>query len=227
MALSSTWRAAGLLLGVLLLAPVSHAQDTSPGGPTFANIASNCNAYHTVVAGDGCWSITQTYSITLDQFYLWNPDVTDDCGTNFWPGYAYCVGVGPAPPASLSSTPVTCSCSTISTGIVASSSTASSSTKSSTTSASGTGTSGTTSSSISSNTEPYTTLHPITNYTITPTTVASVFPPTRIQAGQPADCIDWYLTTSWDTCDSIVASNSWLTKEKLCVISKWAADVTF
>lgn len=45
--------------------------------------------------------------------------------------------------------------------------------------------------------------------------VISVFPPTRTQAGQPADCIDWYLTTSWDTCDTIVASNSWLTKEKL------------
>jgi hypothetical protein len=42
-----------------------------------------------------------------------------------------------------------------------------------------------------------------------------VFPPSRTQAGQPADCDDWRLTTAWDTCDTIVSSNSWLTLEKL------------
>lgn len=202
-------RVAAVAFGLLLL-PVIQAQDSSPNGPTFPNIAPNCNAYHTVVDGDGCWSISQAYEITVDQFYEWNPDIADDCGTNFWPGYAYCVGVGPAPPSSLSSTPVTCSCSTTTASI---SSTSSTSTTHST-SSSGTR-SETESSSTDTSTEPYSTLHPITSYTITATTTELEFPPTKTQDGQPANCDDWRLTTAWDTCDSIVASSSWLTKANL------------
>ncbi|KAH6847621.1 hypothetical protein B0I37DRAFT_431340 [Chaetomium sp. MPI-CAGE-AT-0009] len=199
----SVLRTAAVVLNLLIL-PVIRAQDSSPNGPTFENIAPNCNAYHTVVEGDGCWSISQAYHITLDQFYEWNPDIADDCGTNFWPGYAYCVGVGPAPPSSLSSTPATCSCSTSSTSASSSHSTSPTQTASETPSI-----------STSSNTEPYSTLHPITNYTITPTTTLQEFPPSKTQDGQPADCDDWRLTTAWDTCDSIVASSSWLTMANL------------
>src|SRR5687768_11383376 len=118
----SVLRTAAVVLNLLIL-PVIQAQDAFPNGPTFENIAPNCNAYHTVVDGDGCWSISQDYGITVDQFYEWNPDIADDCGTNFWPGYAYCVGVGPPPPSSLSSTPATCSCSTSTTSASSSHST--------------------------------------------------------------------------------------------------------
>ncbi len=222
MSSSSVSTVAAIALSLLLLAPATQAQDYFPSAPTFPNTVSNCNLYHTVVAGEGCWSITQTFGITLAQFYAWNPDITDDCGTNFWPGYAYCVGVGAAPPSSLSSVVPTCSCTT--TGITSttsttrtSSTTSTSGTTSSGTSSTGTASSGTTSSTVVSNTEPYTTLHPITNYTIIATTVATTFPPSRTQAGQAANCIDWYLVSARDTCDSIIASNSWLTKAQLYV----------
>ncbi|KAK3897849.1 hypothetical protein C8A05DRAFT_47667 [Staphylotrichum tortipilum] len=222
MSSSSVSTAAAIALSLLLLAPATKAQDYFPGAPTFPNTVSDCNLYHTVVDGEGCWSITQTFGITLAQFYTWNPDITNDCGTNFWPGYAYCVGVGAAPPSSLSSVVPTCSCST--TGIASttsttrtSSTTTASGTTSSGTSSTGTASSGTTSSTVASNTEPYTTLHPITNYTIIATTVATTFPPSKTHAGQAANCIDWYLVSARDTCDSIVASNSWLTKAQLYV----------
>lgn len=191
-------------LGLLLLAPITQAQDSTPNGETFPNIAANCNAYHTVVDQDNCATIVQTYGITLSQFHEWNPDVSDDCATNFWLGYAYCVGVGPALPSSLIYSPVPCDCTASTTTSTTTSETAVTDTSSVVTS-----------SSVSSNTEPYSTLNPITNYTVTPTTVVDEFPPTRTQAGQATDCIDWYLTTAFDTCDSIVASNSWLTLEKL------------
>lgn len=186
-----------VILGLLLWAPSSQAQDSSPTGPTFPNIAANCNAYHTVVEGDICGSIAQTYGITAAQFNEWNPDIADGCATNFWLGYAYCVGVGT--PAS-------------STSSIASSS---ESITTSETTSSGIASPSITLSFTTTNTEPYSTLHPITNYTITPTTVVQEFPPTKTQPGQPADCNDWYLTTAFDTCDSIVAINSWLTKGKL------------
>ncbi|KAI1380748.1 hypothetical protein F4677DRAFT_441082 [Hypoxylon crocopeplum] len=68
---------------------------TSPvaPGPTQPGTVENCNAWHVVGDGDSCWAITEEYQITLDQFYAWNPAIQDDCNTNFWLDYAYCVGV--------------------------------------------------------------------------------------------------------------------------------------
>ncbi|KAK3395012.1 hypothetical protein B0H63DRAFT_385493 [Podospora didyma] len=188
----------------------ARAQDSSPSGPTMPNIASNCNAYHTVVSGDGCWSITQLYDITLAEFYAWNPDVTDDCSTNFWLGYSYCVGIGAA-------TPSTTSSSSRSGTSSSTKSTASTSSHSitSTTSSSATVPSQPPSSTFVSNTEPYSTRYPITNLTIAPTSISDAFPPQRTQPGQPATCNDWYLVSAADTCDTIVSSSSWLTKANL------------
>jgi len=39
-----------------------------------------------------CGDIAKANNITLDQFYLWNPDVGSACG-GLWPDYYYCVGV--------------------------------------------------------------------------------------------------------------------------------------
>ncbi|KAI1373924.1 hypothetical protein F4677DRAFT_183928 [Hypoxylon crocopeplum] len=179
------------------------AQDSSPSGPTMPNTVKNCNLFWTVLegSGDSCWSITQQFSITLDQFYTWNPDVGDDCGANFWPGYSYCVGIDPNMPTTTSSS------STISS--TSSTASTSSSTTSSATS------NGTITSSIPPNTEPYTTNWPITNWTITPTTIETGFPPQRTQPGQPPACNNWYYVNPADTCDSVVSTNSWLTLENL------------
>ncbi|KAI8959037.1 hypothetical protein F5Y11DRAFT_359517 [Daldinia sp. FL1419] len=183
-------------LGLLWLARGAYAQDSSPSGPTMPNIVKNCNAFYTVLegSGDSCWSITQQFGITLDQFYIWNPDVTDDCGTNFWPGYSYCVGIDPNMPITTSSS------STISTTTSSSSSVTSNSTITT---------------SVPPNTEPYTTNWPITNWTITPTTIETNFPPQRTQLGQPPACNNWYYVNPTDTCDGIVSTNSWLTLENL------------
>lgn len=183
------------LLVLILLVQLARCQDTSPSGPTMPNIASNCNAFYTVVegAGDSCWSITQKFGITLDQFYEWNPDVTDDCTVNFWPTYSYCVGVGP---------------------VVSTSTTTTTSAKPTTTAPTTTvGT--TTSEPITSNTEPYSTQWPITSWNITATSVETTFPPQRTQSGQPASCNNWWYVGVSDTCDTIVQINSWLTLANL------------
>jgi hypothetical protein len=78
-----------------LLVKYTTAQDSSPTGPTFPNTAANCVGWHTVVDGDGgCWGVEQKYGISHADFILWNPDVSEDCGTNFWLGNSYCVKVG-------------------------------------------------------------------------------------------------------------------------------------
>ncbi|KAK8089858.1 hypothetical protein PG997_004819 [Apiospora hydei] len=182
---------ATVVFGASWLAQSVWAQDSSPSGPTMPNIAPNCNKFWTVLkdSGDSCWSITQKFGITLDQFYTWNPDVTDDCGTNFWVGESYCVGVDPNKPTTRPS----------------SSSTVAKTSTSSTAS----------SSSRAPNTEPYTTNFPITSWSIAPTTIESSFPPQRTQPGQPPKCNNWYLVNPADTCEMIVSTNSWLTLENL------------
>lgn len=74
-------------------ATYSYCVRVGAPGPTMPGIASNCNKWHTVVSGDGCWSIQQQYAITAEQFLAWNPAVSSDCTTNFWPDYSYCVGL--------------------------------------------------------------------------------------------------------------------------------------
>ncbi|KAI0157093.1 carbohydrate-binding module family 50 protein [Hypoxylon sp. FL1284] len=64
-----------------------------PPGPTQTGIATGCTAYHTAVEGDGCWSIAKGCGITMDQFYAWNPAVSNGCA-NLWLGYSYCVAAG-------------------------------------------------------------------------------------------------------------------------------------
>lgn len=60
--------------------------------PTQPNISPKCNAFHLVVAGDGCWAIANTYKISLADFYTWNPSVGSDCSA-LWTEYNVCVGV--------------------------------------------------------------------------------------------------------------------------------------
>ncbi|KAJ4165703.1 hypothetical protein LMH87_007324 [Akanthomyces muscarius] len=189
----------GVLLGALLCA-ARHAlaQDTQPSGPTMPNIVSNCNAFHTVKegSGDSCYTISQKYKISLDNFYKWNPDVKDDCATNFWVGYSYCVGVGAKPTSTKTTTTTTTSSSTKTTPTTSSSSSPTSETS-------------------STNTDPYSTRYPVTSWKVTATSVENTFPPQRTQPGQPADCDDWYLPSAGDSCERVLAAHSWLTRQNL------------
>ncbi|KZL71567.1 hypothetical protein CI238_12141 [Colletotrichum incanum] len=78
---------------------------TTPAGPTFTGTPSNCNSWHVVKAGDTCATVASLYGITTADFLKYNPAVSSDCATNFWPTYAYCVGLGPV--VSITSTSVT------------------------------------------------------------------------------------------------------------------------
>ncbi|KAI0850524.1 carbohydrate-binding module family 50 protein [Daldinia vernicosa] len=60
--------------------------------PTPAGLAANCDACYHVVEGDNCWTITQAYGISLDDFRKWNPSIDASC-SNLQLGYNYCVGV--------------------------------------------------------------------------------------------------------------------------------------
>ncbi len=201
----------GLAVAAALLSLSARAQDSSPTGPTFPNMAANCNAFHTVVSGDSCWDITVSYGLTLSQFYDWNPDIEDECGTNFWLGYSYCVGVGSAPSAS-SSAPISTSALPASSSIPPSSSSVPSSSSSF---SSAPPSSITSAASSTTSSRPYTALHPITEYNITTIPVETQFPPTRTLSGQPAACTNWHLPNAFDTCRRIVASYSSLTDEDL------------
>ncbi|KAH6629732.1 LysM domain-containing protein [Boeremia exigua] len=65
----------------------------TPPAPTHTGQPANCNKWDVVQTGDGCWSMANDNGITLEQFYAWNPAVSNECVTNFWLGQAYCVGV--------------------------------------------------------------------------------------------------------------------------------------
>ncbi|XP_014562094.1 carbohydrate-binding module family 50 protein [Bipolaris victoriae FI3] len=184
----------------------SNAQTSSPTGPTHPNIAKNCNAFHTVVSGDGCWAVETKYGISHANFIKWNPDVSDDCLTNFWLGSSYCVGVGALPSSSIRSSsasrPVTSS--SIRSG---SSSVPVTSVPSSTISSSKT-------SSVKSSstrkpvtpTAPYSIREPVHTWNISSTTVETAFPPKKTQAGQVSYCNNWHLVSAGETCQQIVGA---------------------
>lgn len=167
-------------------------------GPTMAGIASNCDAWHTVVSGDDCSTVEKQYNITSAQFLAWNPAVSVDCQTNFWAGESYCVGVDAAISTSTSA-----------------SATASSTTKSSVSSTiSSTKTS--TSVSIITTATPYSTRAPITSYNLTAAYTATAYPPQHTLAGQPSYCNNWHLVAAGQTCTQIVGLyGNWLTLDQL------------
>ncbi|KFX98786.1 hypothetical protein O988_04210 [Pseudogymnoascus sp. VKM F-3808] len=67
-------------------APTSAA--TTPLALTQTGIVAGCTRYHTAIEGDGCCNIADAYSVTLDQFYMWNLAVGNDCA-GLWLGCAY------------------------------------------------------------------------------------------------------------------------------------------
>jgi hypothetical protein len=60
--------------------------------PTQPGMVDSCNKWHYVDDGDGCYSIAQTYRISLSDFYSWNSKVGTDCA-GLWLHYYVCVGI--------------------------------------------------------------------------------------------------------------------------------------
>jgi hypothetical protein len=183
---TKAWFAAGLMI------PVIFAQDSSPGGPVHPGQPENCNGWHTVVKGDTCQSVPQKYGISFKQFLAWNPAVSSDCLTNFWVESAYCVRVG----QSSSKPPTTSSKSGIS---ISSSRSVSQTTITSASKA-------TTSSTIptSSFNSTYSTLHPVTSWSVSATSTDRTWPPTKTLAGQTTICNAWHRVMPGDTCQRLM-----------------------
>ncbi|KAH8744381.1 LysM domain-containing protein [Diaporthe sp. PMI_573] len=188
-----------LLVALTGLVPFVAAQsgDACPQAATFPDTVSNCNLWHTVEDGDGCWSEQQEFGISADEFLEWNPSVSEDCHTNFWLGYAYCVGIGEQ----------TASCSTSSTSITSTStsdpSTVSSTTKSQDTISTVASTATSSAPSTSQQNTTYSTAVPITSHSLTTIATDTAWPPTRTKAGQPDYCRSWHLVQDRDTCQSV------------------------
>ena len=171
-------RLSSLSLGLCLFSHVV-AQDSSPGGSVHPGQPSDCNAWHTIVDGDNCDSVPKLFGITREQFLKWNPAVSSDCLTNFWLGYAYCVGVGPRKTTSglsgttSSSSPVPTTSATMS------------------------------STPVSVNTT-YSIREPVISWNISSSVTDGTWPPKITQAGQPEACNRWHLVSAGQTCQTIV-----------------------
>ncbi|KAF7717569.1 LysM domain-containing protein [Penicillium ucsense] len=77
-------------------APASSAAVVPPN-PVQKGIASQCDHYEMVKAGDTCYSISTAEGVSLSDFYTWNPSVGTDC-SNLWQGYYVCIGEGKTVP---------------------------------------------------------------------------------------------------------------------------------
>ncbi|THG96439.1 hypothetical protein EW026_g5394 [Hermanssonia centrifuga] len=66
---------------------------TPPSTPTqtiaSGTIITGCKVYHTVVSGDYCYALEQTYAITFAQLQTWNPELDSNCILQL--GLSYCV----------------------------------------------------------------------------------------------------------------------------------------
>jgi hypothetical protein len=180
-----------LIFFLLSLAAGTFAQDTTPSGPTQPGTIPTCNKWYTVKSGDGCYSVETAFTITHAQFIAWNPAVSNDCLTNFWLGYAYCIGVGSVVTTSSSPIAVTSTSRASTSSLVSSggstTSTATSSIRITTTSVNAT----------------YSIRNPITSYNLSTPTTDRTWPPTKTQVGQPSYCNKWYLAEGGDTCELV------------------------
>ncbi|KAL3421595.1 LysM domain-containing protein [Phlyctema vagabunda] len=78
--------------------------------PTQTGMTGNCNKFHFVTSSDtGCYDLAAANSISLDQFYSWNPAVGNDC-SHFITGVYVCIGViGTGSPTTTSNKPTSTS----------------------------------------------------------------------------------------------------------------------
>ncbi|KAF4986279.1 hypothetical protein FGRMN_10910, partial [Fusarium graminum] len=196
----------GTLLLLCALLPSAFSQDSKPGAPVHDGQPKNCDAWYTVQKGDDCESVPKKYGVSKKQFLAWNPAVSQDCLTNFWLGYAYCVGIGESKTVESSGTSTIVSSEPTTTD--KSVSTESLTKPSTTTSAPGQDTSNTLSATISSITAPYSIRHPVFTWNITTPTTDMSWPPKATQAGQPKDCNKWHLVEGSHDCETVLNKHS-------------------
>lgn len=98
-----------LCVGVMASeAPSTTATGGGPATPTptQAGMVDGCSSFYRVQDGDGCYDIANSYHISLDDFYTWNPAVKSDC-SGLFPSYYVCVGRGDSSPSPTSTAPST------------------------------------------------------------------------------------------------------------------------
>lgn len=79
--------------------PATTTQPSSPPKPTAtqAGIPDNCTKFVEALAGASCWQLATDSGIELSRFYSLNPVLGaggENCGTQIWPNYFYCVATG-------------------------------------------------------------------------------------------------------------------------------------
>lgn len=69
--------------------------------PYQSSMTTSCNSFHLIITNDQCGNIAANTSISLADFYLWDPAVGSSCGL-LWAGYYVCINVlgGPTPTTS-------------------------------------------------------------------------------------------------------------------------------
>ncbi|KAH6978803.1 hypothetical protein EDB82DRAFT_506277 [Fusarium venenatum] len=68
----------------------SSAIPSSTELPIRDGVVESCKEYKPFLAPHTCQDMLDDNSITIKEFYKWNPPVGAECG-NLWPGYRYCV----------------------------------------------------------------------------------------------------------------------------------------
>ncbi|KAK4209498.1 LysM domain-containing protein [Rhypophila decipiens] len=193
-----------------------------PPAPTLSGTIATCKRWHVVASGNTCDTLEAQYGITHSQFLTWNPAVSSNCATNFWAGYAYCVGLTAAPTTTSSTSrygltraqfiamnpSLSQDCSVgfwsgyaycVRLGPPVTITTSSSSLRTTST------TSTTSSTSTSWFNSTYSIQHPTTSWSIaTPTRANNTWPPTQTQAGQPSFCNYWHLVRAGEDCRDII-----------------------
>lgn len=90
---------------LVVASAMASSASTMPPAPTVSGTVANCDKWAVVESGDTCATLESKYGITKEQFLSWNPEVSSNCETNFWGGYAYCVGASASQPTSTSTKP--------------------------------------------------------------------------------------------------------------------------
>ncbi|KAI8631442.1 hypothetical protein F5Y19DRAFT_473115 [Xylariaceae sp. FL1651] len=81
--------------------PSSGTSSVTAPGPTQTGIVSNCNLFAQPTGGTGCYDFATAHGITPALLYSWNPVLGangENCGTAFFAGDYYCVGIAPPGP---------------------------------------------------------------------------------------------------------------------------------
>jgi hypothetical protein len=76
----------------------SSSSTTSLPYPTQSGIVTSCNNFAEAVSGDYCSKFASDHGITTAQLYAWNPilgSTGQNCNTEFFAGYDYCVRAPP------------------------------------------------------------------------------------------------------------------------------------